>query len=117
MATPTKEGINQILSFLPDVSNPSATARASWSDEGRLLSLIGTLNSTNFVYPFDYNAWLRESGIDLSDTSKLDSYDLETMRKLMTAQIRIGRFSGGHIQTLLNNGYLAAFLTSLKRFA
>ena len=112
----TKDGIQKILEYYPDVASPSHNSKASWTSEPRLLAFIGTLNSTNFVYSFDYISWIQDSGISLSDTSMLDEYDLDTMRKLMTAQIRIGRFAGGHIQHLLNCGYFAAFLNSLRRF-
>lgn len=116
MDTVTKEGLSLLIGFYPDVEAPSAAAKKDWSNEDRMLKFIGALNRTNFIYSFDYITWMKESGVDLNDSNALDGYDLETLRKIMTAHIRLGRFTDGYIQDLLDHGYFAKFLKALKKY-
>ena len=113
----TKENIAALLEFAPAVTAPSAAAKVSWSNDEQLLRFIGALNRTEFVYPFDYISWLKETNIDLTSVDVLNHADLETLQKIMVSHVRMERFSGGHMQQLLDSGYLAAFFSALKRFA
>ena len=70
-------------------------------------SLLAVMHETNFTAPFDWEAWLAELPQDaLNDPAYLDTADLETLRRLVTAHVRIDRFVGGHLDAVLANGYM-----------
>ena len=113
----SKENIRAILSFeelLPDISKLS---REEFEADKRILQLLSLLLKNNFTFPFDYPAWLSEMGIKLDNIDDLDSYDLETLRKVMTANVRMDRFVEGHLYHLVSSGYFSAFFNALKKYS
>ena len=79
-------------------------------------SLLAVMHETGFTAPFDWSAWMQElppGAID--DPATLAGADLDTLRRLVTAHIRIDRFSDGHLDAILANGYMDAAMVRAAR--
>jgi hypothetical protein len=69
--------------------------------------LLAVMHETNFTEPFDWSDWIATFGAEkLNDPALLDTADLDTLRRLVTAHVRMDRFSGGHLDTILASGYM-----------
>jgi hypothetical protein len=69
--------------------------------------LLAVMHETNFTAPFDWGSWIQSlpEGA-LNDPNVLDNADLDTLRRLVTAHIRMDRFNGGHLDEILASGYM-----------
>lgn len=80
-----------------------------------LHNLLGNFVRSGFIEMFDWQAWLETIGNEhLKSIEYLEKSDLETLRKLMTAHLRIERFAAGHLQGLFASGYMHAFILRLE---
>ncbi|HEX8172019.1 MAG TPA: DUF6508 domain-containing protein [Thermoanaerobaculia bacterium] len=69
--------------------------------------LLQVLHETGFVEPFDWGSWVQEQAAGLlDDPAALDAADLDTLRRLVTAHIRMDRFADGHLDEVLASGYM-----------
>lgn len=100
-----EENIREVLTYLPMLRAMSDMSdRQSARDVTEVLFAFDRLG---FVKKgFDYNSWLesKPEGF-VSDPEVLISADFDTVRNLITANLRINRFVGGHINMLLDRGY------------
>ncbi|MEC7798011.1 MAG: DUF6508 domain-containing protein [Pseudomonadota bacterium] len=78
-----------------------------------LQNLLAAMAFTRFTASFDWQAEFGDQPDRLNSLEVLAAADLEELRKLMTAHIRIDRFDRHHLEALAANGYLAAFLARL----
>ena len=79
-------------------------------------SLLAVMHETGFTDPFDWNAWLQELPPGaFEDPAFLNGADLDTLRRLVTAHIRMDRFSGGHLDAVLASGYMDAAMSRAAR--
>ena len=76
-------------------------------------SFLTALDVTGFVAAFDYGSWMSDLK-DMNDPALIEQADLDFLRKLVTAHIRLGRYLGGHLEELLQNGYFVRVLERLK---
>lgn len=63
---------------------------------------------------FDWMAWMKTVQTDIDDLAKLAQADLLTVRRLLTAHLRMDRFNEGHLLAIFESGYLIALLRRLK---
>lgn len=87
------------------------------------MNLVSTLDSVEFMPVFDYMQWLKSMDhynspqSYISDVNVLKDADLNTIRKIMTANIRIDRFSEGYLEELIENGYINALLERIEELS
>ena len=114
-----QKSINNILAEYHKLSEEAKVGRPQGeypSPHPGLHTLLGAMEMSGFIEIFDWMAWVESIGADnLNSTSYLKTADLETLRKLMSAHIRLERFSAGHIQKLFRSGYMQAFFEGLER--
>jgi hypothetical protein len=79
------------------------------------LDFLYTLDTTGFNLITDYDKDLKTFGYDINDMD-LTNKDLDALRLLMTAHLRIERFVSGHIQSLIDKGFFESFLTELAKY-
>lgn len=113
-----------LLNFLEPLRNESRAARTGDMTGNSADNLIyenvvyrnffTALHTSNFVIVFDYNDWLSNNPVDLDSQEFLDNADLETLQKLVTAHVRINRFSEGHLEKLMQEGYFVRVLERLE---
>lgn len=108
MALPpiSKSALRQVIEASHPVAN-LVTLGISSSDAvvPPLANLLKTMQSTEFTSPFDWQAEFGENQESLQDPEVVKSADLENLRKIMTAHIRIDRMSNGHLDALIQSGY------------
>ena len=76
---------------------------------------VDTLYKQNIIIPFDWVNWREEAEGCQSDPAALETADLLTLRKLLTAHIRADRFVEGHLASIFESGHIAAILRRLKQ--
>jgi len=110
--------VNKIVLDLSTFLSTKSTESNNFLPQDRdVIKVISTFDTAGFTLTgFDYNKWIAESKTDIQNIDSLDQYDLETMRKIITAHIRINRFVGGHLNKLIDNGFMQKFVQSLNRF-
>lgn len=111
--------ISKIAAFQPYLDGRpdlALFAERGYAAHPDLKPFVETLLTTGIMLVFDYNAWIRESGTDIYDADKLDTYDLLTLRKILTAHFRMDRFEEGHFEQLIQSGYMAAYVRALAKF-
>lgn len=77
-------------------------------------ALIATMSTSNFIAPFDWQAFIATLGRPADDPAVLQDADLDTIRRLMTAHVRTDRFVGGHLDRLTASGYIDTAMTRLR---
>ena len=114
----TQEQVQQVLDSYAALSNDAKADiahEAYPSAHPDLHPFLGSLESTGFIEPFDWQAWVDAIGEEkVSDTNYVASADLNAIRKLMTAHLRLERFNAGHIQELFTSGYMDSVATRLQ---
>ncbi|MDR2008856.1 MAG: DUF6508 domain-containing protein [Bacteroidales bacterium] len=110
--------VNKIISDLSIFLSTKSVGSSDFLPRDRdVIKVISTFDTAGFTLTgFDYNKWISESKIDIQNIDNLDQHDLETMRKIITAHIRINRFVDGHLNKLIDNGFIQSFVQSLNRF-
>ncbi|MGX5057159.1 DUF6508 domain-containing protein [Enterobacter asburiae] len=92
--------IDDILAFI----RLSSINYASETSEDDIIKLIQIMDERQFIAPFD---WISEfsHGRDLRlyDAGLIVSADLELLRKIMVAHVRLERFSTGHLSRFLSS--------------
>lgn len=113
-----QKSINDILLEYHKLSKEAKAGRPQGeypSPHPGLHALLGAMEVSGFIETFDWMTWVESIGADnLNSISYLKTADLETYRKLMSAHIRLERFSAGHIQKLFTSGYMHAFFEGLE---
>ncbi len=79
-----------------------------------LRTIVDTLDETGFIAPFDWPAEFRDRLDDLTNDDLLRAADLETLRKVLTAQIRLNRFSEGYLDEVVKQGKWATIIGRLR---
>jgi hypothetical protein len=113
----TPESIQQILSFLPafergDFRDAHDFYMQSGQNPPRVDELISAVYRSGFVFPFDWIAWDKRGALRAIDTA-----DVLTLRKLMTAFVRGDRFHGGAMPRLCADGTVQKVLHRLSVIA
>ena len=98
------DAIDEVLRQAPGVI---ALAQSSEPADGHsnLLNLLAAMELTDFTAPFDWQSEFSKRPEFLQSVEVVDHADLETLRKIMTAHIRIDRFDPWHLDALIKSGY------------
>lgn len=114
LPTISKNALQQVIEASHPVANlVTLETRSSEDVVPHLANLLITMQSTEFTSPFDWQAEFEKNPETLEDVELIKSADLETLRKIMTAHIRIDRMSDGHLESLIDSGYWNECLTRL----
>lgn len=80
--------------------------------------LLDEFNRLGFTTPFDWIEWSKQLPENWqTDSSLLETADLETLRRLLTTHLRLERIVFGHIDVLFRNGYMDKFINRLETLA
>ena len=106
-----------MLSFLPafergDFQAASDSYMKSGQNPTEVDELISAVYQSGFVFPFDWSGWNWRRVLQ-----EIDTADLITLRKLMTAFVRGDRFSGGAMPGLCSDGSVQRILQRLRAVA
>lgn len=85
----------------------------SYSPE--VLAFIRALYEQNFVLTFDWFNWSETATKYQENPQALNSADLLTLRKLLTAHVRADRFTEGHLAAVLQSGHIVAILKRVRQ--
>jgi len=116
--------IDAILKYLPVFEKPDYQFGRWVEPEGQFPyfsfspevdEFIGTLHEQNMIIPFDWRRWSAEVKRYQSDPAALETADLLTLRKLLTAHVRADRFTEGHLANVFESGHITAILRRLKQ--
>jgi hypothetical protein len=78
--------------------------------------LLAVMHETNFTDPFDWQTWVAEFGeTRVNDPAVLDTADLDTLRRLVTTHIRMDRMLGGHLDAIMETGYMARAMARARQ--
>lgn len=78
----------------------------------KVIDFIETLSGNGFIQPFDWMIW-REGERLVDHPELLRRANLQTLRKLLTAHVRVDRFSEGHLAAMFESGPIAMILKRL----
>ncbi|AQW32561.1 DUF6508 domain-containing protein [Ralstonia syzygii subsp. celebesensis] len=115
MALPTisREAVSKVLDLAPHIDAVTAMA-GPVGPHPDLRTIIDTLDETGFITPFDWPAEFRDRMDDLTNDDLLRAADLETLRKVLTAQIRLNRFNEGYLDEVVRQGKWATIISRLR---
>jgi hypothetical protein len=110
----SNDAVDEVLRHAPGVM---ALAQSSERADGHpnLVNLLAAMEFTDFTAPFDWQAEFGPRPDFLQSLEVVDHADLETLRKIMTAHIRIDRFDHGHLERLVQSGYWTRCLERLRQ--
>lgn len=117
-----RENWRGLLAFLPALRNrePDFWRVGAWGDMPSTVSTDTAKSLLRYIYDhnllledFDWMAWQDEAIAHLDYRLRLETADLPTLQKLLTAHIRADRFSEGHYDAILENGFLRDLLERL----
>ena len=74
---------------------------------------VEALYGAGLVVEFDWMTWADGAQRYVDDQCLVESADIETIQKLITAHARNDRFCNGHLRGMIMNGHIAAVLTRL----
>ena len=111
-----KSELETMLSHAEPLTPMATLAVGDFTEEhhDHITNFLIAMDSTGFSAPFDWNAEFGESREELVSTEKLQSAELEELRKIMIAHTRIDRFVEGHLSELIASGYWAAAFARLQ---
>ncbi len=118
-----KTAVRGLLAFLPALQNTERefTRNGYWSEMSSIVStataqnLFRYLYDNGFVLPeFDWMAWSEQALSYLDDRDKLRLADWQTLYQLLTTHIRADRFTEGHYDAIIENGFLRDVLTRMQ---
>ena len=116
--------IGAILRFLPVLESPGfrfgeVVAQPGQFPYARMApevdALIQALYDNGWVEPFDWSEFQDEAIGFFENPLRLESVDLETIRKLLTLHVRKDRFCEGHFLEMLEKGHIQAILRRLAQ--
>lgn len=119
------EGIELILEKLNKVNcmpkfNSIGDEKENITLNNNFTSFVNSLEINKFTQIFDYNEWLQENNIDVSNidevVKRLETSNLSDTQKLITALIRLERFTPGLLNNLYNNNCFSIFAKKLEGF-
>ena len=115
MALPnvTREAVSKVLALGQPIHALSSVAQ-SVDVHPDVLRIIETMSETEFVAPFDWNTEFGSRLDALLDDELLASADLETLRKVFTAHLRVNRFVDGYLDDLVKKGKWAIMFKRLQ---
>jgi hypothetical protein len=117
------QAILGLLQFLPLLQNQEAVYEriGYWGDMTSRVSATTARELFQYVYQhgfvlenFDWMPWSDEALAFEEDRSKLSSADLPTLYKIITTHIHADKFTEGHYDSILENGFLADVLARMK---
>jgi len=116
MALPpvSTEDIDRVLRHAPRMAALRQTAEAIPGHRD-VIDMLETMDETQFLAPFDWLAEFEDRREQLLDPAVIDQADLETLRKIMMAHVRIDRQSGHHLDRLIASGYWQRCLARLAQ--
>ncbi|MFS2157470.1 DUF6508 domain-containing protein [Pseudomonas sp. Pseusp122] len=109
---PSKKTVEIILDHAPDFRRLKTLSDEEQQYE--LSTFLAVVYATDFMIPFDWMKEFAGKHNKLADPALLTNADAATVRKLLIANLRLDRFSTGHIEHLLRSGYLEAALDRLR---
>lgn len=121
---PTKQSIEKLLPFLSVFQTPNFKAGTwitkkgvfPWLDySAEVAEFTRLLYDSGMIVAFDWSNWTTESGAYFENPEKIETADLETIRKLFTTQVRKDRFCEGHLAEMIENGHVALLLERLEQ--
>ena len=74
-----------------------------------------TLYEHNWIAPFPWPEWTSTAVEYVNDPSRIESADVEVVRKLLTTHVRQERFCEGHLLAMFQHGHLTALLRRLRQ--
>lgn len=119
---PRQNRVGAILAFLPVFDSPGFAFGETVAPPGQLPyarmapevdAFVQALYDNGWVEPFDWSEFQEEAIGFFENPSRLETVDLETIRKLLTLHVRKDRFCEGHILEMLETGHIQAILRRL----
>jgi|GEM_PF-2316502 len=109
-----KEKWLSLLQFLPALQNrePLYWRVGAWGDMPSVVSATTARDLRAYVEQhflltdFDWQAWQEEALAYQDYRIRLETADLLTIQKILTAHLRAGRVVEGHYDSVLENGFL-----------
>jgi hypothetical protein len=109
-----REALRRILELADSLDEIESSPRPAHRHPA-MHEFIGHLHTHGFTQSFDWKAWLAQQPDGWErDPRILLTANLETLRCLWTAHIRLERFSEGHLDQLCKSGYIRRSLSRLK---
>ena len=122
--TPTTKQFDAILSYLDRFSAEGFTAgtwhensdHTLWFEFSDLVSEFRQALYDNGWTPrsFEWPKWQETAQKYVAEPGRIDSADIETIKKLFTTHIRKDRFCDGHLAVMFENGHIVALLRRLQ---
>ena len=118
-----EENIGAILRFLPVLESPGFAFGEVVAPPGQFPyarmapevdAFVQALYDNGWVEPFEWSEFQDEAIGYFEEPSRLETADLETIRKLLTLHVRKDRFCEGHFLEMLNAGHIQAILRRLS---
>lgn len=118
------EAIHAVLQFLPVFEGPGYSFGEWHQSEGQfpffshsreVVSFVQTPYDQNVLIRFDWMSWGEEAERYQEEPGALETADLLTLRKLLTAHVRADRLSEGHLANVLESGHITDILRRMKQ--
>lgn len=108
--------IEAVLACEPLFSrSPDSWNFDQWGQSAEFYQFIQTLQTNQFIYPFDWSTWSLQFGRERVFSSLFfQDADLAQIQKAMTTVARAERFSQGIYPRLVREGYFYAMLRRLR---
>lgn len=119
----TRKEVEVALSFLPVFLSEGFSAGNVVEEEGHfpyfkyideVRQFTDTLYQNGWIIEFNWPEFQDEAIQYYQHPDLLDSADIETLRKLLTLNVRKDRFCEGHLADMIENGHIAAILKRLR---
>lgn len=106
--------IREVLRTEP-LSGPEALADFADGAQSTLVVSLAAMQATGFTTFFDWQEEFQGRENLLNDPAVIDTADLDLLRKIMTAHIRIDRMSPDHLNELVASGYWQRCFNRLRQ--
>lgn len=105
MALPdiSNQNIDEVLRHIRPLVDTARTRKINL--ESAMEAMLLMMESTGFMAAFNWVEEFRERRELLDSDAALSKIDLERLRKIMTAHVRMDRFDNGHLLRLVRSGY------------
>ncbi len=113
LPTITRDDVSRVLKLTPHI-HTLALLEGAIEHHPDLHTSINTMSETGFIAPFDWSAEFSDRLDDLTDDDLIKNADLETLRKLFTAHVRLNRFRQGYLDEIIKQGKWALMLSRLQ---
>ena len=116
MALPeiSSNDIDQVLEFATPVTRLAAQAEPV-AGHPDLQIFLEAMDALDFTAVFDWQAEFQDRMDELESEAAIDQADLETLRMIMTAHVRIDRMTLGHLDKLISSGYWNRCIDRLRQ--